>query len=58
VVSFRGFSSKQAVLLAGWFDAEVFVGKSGSDAASNFLLDVHVRSSRISMKRVLCVRNR
>jgi hypothetical protein len=32
------------MLLAGRFDAEVFVGKSGSDAASTFRLYTHVRS--------------
>ncbi len=52
-----GFPLKQAVLLAGRFDPEMLISKSGSDAASNFLLDMHVRSSRNSMKRVLCVRN-
>src|ERR1700726_601345 len=57
VVPFRRSTSKQAVLLAGWFEAEVFIGKSGSNSASNFPLNTHQRSSRISMKGVLCVRN-
>src|SRR5882762_1294783 len=34
VVSLRSFTSKQAVLLAGWFETEVFIGKSGGDSAA------------------------
>jgi hypothetical protein len=36
VVSFRCSTSKQTVLLAGRFEAEVLIGKSGGDAAAHF----------------------